>query len=326
MTQLDFPLLSLLLVLPLVGAIAVAFMPQDGKNDETEVKLIALITTIAVFLLSLILYFSFESDYAGFQFVEDRAWIPGLNIRYHLGVDGISLFIVLLTTLLSVLAVSSSWTAITEHLKAYLILLLVMETAMLGVFMAIDMFLFYVFWEFSLIPMALLIGIWGGNKKIYASVKFVIYTFVASTLMLVGILAVYFQAGGTADLSEILAMDLALSRNWQIGLFFAFGLAFAVKVPLFPFHTWLPSAHVQAPTAGSIILAGVLLKMGTYGYLRFTNPMFPLGVEYWAPLLSILAIIGILYGALVGLGSNRCEKLDCLFLCGAHGLYCFGYF
>ncbi|RME45966.1 MAG: NADH-quinone oxidoreductase subunit M [Caldilineae bacterium] len=304
MNQLGFPLLSVLMLVPLLGALAVFLVP-DGR--ERAMKGIALATTLVALALSLPLYFAFVPGEAGFQFEENLPWIASLGIRYHVGIDGLSLFLVLLTTLLSAVAVLSSWTAIKEHLKAYMVLMLVMETAMLGVFVALDLFLFYAFWEASLIPMAFLIGVWGSDRRVYAAVKFFLYTFVGSTLMLVATIVVYLQ-GGTSDLPTLFA-SLNLPANLQIWLFFAFGLAFAVKVPLFPLHTWLPAAHVQAPTAGSILLAGVLLKMGTYGYLRFANPLFPVGAAYWTPLLSVLAIAGILYAALVALVQEDVKSL-----------------
>lgn len=303
MNQLGFPLLSALLVVPLLGVAVVLFIP-DAK--EKAIKTATLATTLIVFAMSLPLYFRFKTQ-AGFQFEETLDWIPALGIKYHIGIDGISLFIVLLTTLLSVIAVLSSWTAIKKQIKAYMVMMLLMETAMIGVFVSLDLFLFYAFWEASLIPMALLIGIWGGDKKIYAAVKFMLYTFIGSTLMLVASIVVYLNAG-TSDLPTILASP-GLPENMQIWLFFAFALAFAIKVPLFPLHTWLPAAHVQAPTAGSILLAGVLLKMGTYGYLRFANPLFPAGMAFWGPLLSVLAIVGILYAALVALVQEDVKSL-----------------
>ncbi|HEY83863.1 MAG TPA: NADH-quinone oxidoreductase subunit M [Chloroflexi bacterium] len=304
MNQLGFPILSTLLVLPVIGALIVLFIPN---KQEKLIKSVTFATTLATLLLSLPLYFSFVTGEAGFQFEENIPWIPGLGINYHLGIDGISLFIVLLTTLLSAIAVLSSWTAIKDRVKAYMVLMLLMETAMLGVFVSLDLFLFYAFWEASLIPMAFLIGVWGSDKRIYAAVKFFMYTFVGSALMLVAAIYVYLQ-GGTSDLPALLDA-LSLSTNAQIWLFFAFALAFAIKVPLFPLHTWLPAAHVQAPTAGSVILAGVLLKMGTYGYLRFANPLFPQGMAFWGPLLSVLAIIGIIYAALVALVQEDVKSL-----------------
>lgn len=304
MNQLGFPLLSTLIVLPLIGIVVLLFIP-DAK--QKAIKMTALITSIAVLALSLPLYFGFVTGEAGFQFEENLPWIPSFDINYHLGIDGISLFIVLLTALLSVVAILSSWTAITKRVKSYMVMMLLMETAMIGVFVSLDLFLFYAFWEASLIPMALLIGIWGGDKRVYAAVKFVIYTFVGSTLMLIATIVVYIH-GGTSDLPTLLN-SASMPENMQVWLFFAFALAFAIKVPLFPLHTWLPAAHVQAPTAGSVLLAGVLLKMGTYGYLRFANPLFPAGVEFWAPLLSVLAIIGILYAALVALVQEDVKSL-----------------
>jgi len=289
---------------PLLGALVVFLLPAQR---ERAMKGVALATTLATLGLSLPLYFAFAPGEGGFQFEENIPWIASLGIRYHVGIDGISLFLVLLTTFLSVVAVLSSWTAIKEHLKAYMVLMLVMETAMLGVFVALDLFLFYAFWEASLIPMAFLIGVWGSDRRVYAAVKFFLYTFVGSTLMLVAAIVVYLK-GGTSDLPTLFA-TLSLPINLQIWLFFAFGLAFAVKVPLFPLHTWLPAAHVQAPTAGSILLAGVLLKMGAYGYLRFANPLFPAGVAYWTPLLSALAIASILYAALVALVQEDVKSL-----------------
>jgi NADH-quinone oxidoreductase subunit M len=223
------------------------------------------------------------------------------------GVDGISLFLVLLTTLLSALAVLSSWTAITEQVKEYMALMLLMETAMLGVFISLDLFLFYVFWEASLIPMALLIGRWGGERRVYAAIKFFLFTMAGSALMLVATIVLYLWGGGSSDLPTLLNTQLPA---WlQMWLFAAFALAFAVKVPLFPLHTWLPAAHVEAPTAGSVILAGVLLKMGAYGYLRFALPLFPAAVPVFAPWLSILALIGIIYGALVALAQEDVKSL-----------------
>lgn len=303
MNQAYFPLLSILLILPVVGAVLVALLPREREN---LVKGAAFVTTLVVFALSLVLYFNFQSRVSGFQFEEVRAWIPGLNIDYHVGVDGISLFLVLLTTLLSAVAVLSSWTAITEQVKEYMILMLLMETAMLGVFVSLDLFLFYVFWEASLIPMALLIGRWGGERRVYAAVKFFLFTMAGSALMLVAAIVLYLW-GGSSDLSVLLNTQLP---GWlQLWLFAAFALAFAVKVPLFPLHTWLPAAHVEAPTAGSVILAGVLLKMGSYGYLRFALPLFPDAVPAFAPLLSILALVGIIYGALVALAQEDVKSL-----------------
>ncbi len=300
-------ILSLLIIIPIVGAILVALTPRDRQDWA---KWLAFITSLVNLAVSLPLYFYFVNDAPGYQFEEIQPWIPSLNIGYHLGIDGLSLFLVLLTTFLSAISILSSWTAITEQVKEFMALMLLLETAMIGVFVSLDLFLFYLFWEASLIPMALLIGRWGGERRIYASIKFIIYTMAGSALMLVAALVLYVWAQpNTSDLPALLPQLKNLPANLQILLFFAFALAFAVKVPLFPLHTWLPAAHVEAPTAGSIILAGVLLKMGTYGFLRFAIPLFPAAVPFWSPLLIGLAIIGILYGALVALRQEDVKSL-----------------
>ncbi len=329
MNEVGFPILSLITFLPLLGALGILFIsalplspPKPAlslgeglggmKGGEALVKWLALGVTGANFLLSLPLFFYFQPQTTGMQFVENVPWIPSLGVSYHLGVDGISLFLVLLTTLLSAVAILSSWTAITERVKEYYIFMLLLEMGMIGVFVSLDLFLFFVFWEATLIPMYFLIGRWGGARRIYAAVKFFLYTFGGSALMLVAILVLYFmnaQATGqpTFDLLHLQEFDVpAAAQTW---LFLAFALAFAIKVPLFPFHTWLPNAHVEAPTAGSVILAGVLLKMGTYGFVRFCLPLFPDASATFAPLLSILALIGIVYGALVALMQRDVKSL-----------------
>lgn len=298
-------LLSLLLIIPLVGAVLAVLIPRDREELS---KWLALAVALVNLLVSLPLYFGF-ADKTGYQFEEFAAWIPSLNINYHVGIDGLSLFLVLLTTFLSVVAILSSWTAVTRQVKEYMALMLALETAMLGVFVSLDLFLFYLFWEASLIPMALMIGQWGGERRVYASLKFLIYTMAGSALMLVAALVLYFWAEpNTSDLPT-LVLQLNLPASLQVWLFLAFALAFAVKTPLFPLHTWLPAAHVEAPTAGSIILAGVLLKMGTYGFLRFAIPLFPAAVPFWSPLMIGLAVIGILYGALVALMQDDVKRL-----------------
>ena len=294
-------LLSIITFLPIIGAIVVALV----GGDETK-KQIAFVTTLVTFVVSLLLWFGWDNSNAGMQFTEDLPWFPQLGIHYLMGVDGISLFLVLLTTLLMPIAVYFSILYVHEQIGLYMILMLLLETAMIGVFLALDLVLFFVFFEFSLIPMYLLIGRWGGARRVYAALKFFLYTFAGSALMLIAILAVYF-ATGTLNILEL--QDGQITGALQTWGFLAFALAFAIKVPIFPFHTWLPDAHVQAPTAGSIILAGILLKMGTYGYLRFAVPIFPEASAQFGPWIGALAVIGILYGALVALVQKDLKSL-----------------
>jgi len=299
----NIPILSIITFLPLAGAILLIFLKKE--NNDLLRKFV-LILTIINFLLSLILFFNFNSGTAEPQFVENADWI-GYGIRYHLGIDGISLFLVLLTTFLMPIAILSSWTSIKDRVKEYLIFMLVLQTG----FVSLNLFLFYVFWEAMLIPMYFLIGIWGGKRRIYATVKFVLYTMAGSLLMLVAIFVMYtkyFKVTGTYSLNIFDYFGI-FDPNLQLWLFAAFALAFAIKVPLFPFHTWLPDAHVEAPTAGSVILAAVLIKMGTYGFLRFAMPMFPDALMKLLPYLSILAIIGIIYGGLMALIQKDIKSL-----------------
>lgn len=294
-------LLTIITFLPLLGAVIVMLVPGDAAK-----KWLALATTVVTFLVSLLLWTGWQNGYAGMQFVEEAVWFAPLSIRYALGVDGISLFLVLLTTFLMPIAVYYSILYVDKRVGAYMALMLLLETAMIGVFVALDLVLFFVFFEASLIPMYFLIGEWGGQNRVYAAVKFFLYTFAGSALMVVAILIVYFSAG-TFDIVALQSTPMpAAVQTWA---FLAFSLAFAVKTPLFPFHTWLPDAHVQAPTAGSIILAGVLLKMGTYGFLRLAMPVFPQAAEQFGPLLATLAVIGILYGALVALMQKDIKSL-----------------
>jgi NADH-quinone oxidoreductase subunit M len=305
----DAWILTILTFLPLVGVLLLLFAERERHS---LIKAIALVVSVANALISLYVYFGFAADSSGMQFAVSKTWIPSLGISYHLGIDGISLFLVLLTTFLTPLAILSSWTAITEKVKGFYISMLFLEAGMIGVFVSLDLFLFYVFWELMLIPMYFLIGIWGGPRRIYAAVKFVLFTMTGSLLMLAAILVLYFMNAShtgtyTFDLMEIIKLPIPLGA--QFWLFFAFALAFAIKVPMFPFHTWLPDAHVEAPTAGSVILAGVLLKMGTYGFLRFCLPLFPNAFMDHVPLFSILAIIGILYGAVVSIRQEDVKSL-----------------
>ncbi|MBX3052873.1 MAG: NADH-quinone oxidoreductase subunit M [Caldilineaceae bacterium] len=294
-------LLSIITFLPLLGALILLAVPGDGAK-----KNIALGTTLVTFLVSLLLLVNWPDGAAGMVLVEKYAWIPDLDIFYHLGVDGISLWLVLLTTFLMPIAVAFSNQHIKENVGGYMALMLLMQTSMIGVFLALDLVLFYVFWEFSLIPMYFLIGKWGSQKRVYAALKFFLYTLAGSALMLVAILLVYFNTG-TFNVLELQGAHLPVTI--QQFAFLAFALGFAIKVPIFPLHTWLPDAHVQAPTAGSIILAGVLLKMGTYGFVRFALPIFPDAAVSYGGLFAILAVIGILYGALVALVQKDFKSL-----------------
>ena len=304
-------LLTAIILLPLLGALAtVAYSLLPGKREENY-KWIALGVSLVDFALSLFLIGGVEVGAKDFRFVEDVLWIGAIAARYHVGVDGISLWLVILTTLLMPIAILSSWTAIQKRQLSYYMFLLLLSSAMIGVFVSLDLLLFYLFFEASLVPMFFLIGIWGGERRIYAAVKFFIYTAVGSLLMLVAIIALY-KSFGTFDYTTILA---AISGGTHLGadaefwIFLAFALAFCIKVPLFPLHTWLPDAHTEAPTAGSVILAGVLLKMGTYGLLRFNLGLFPTMAQKFAPLMITLAVIGIIYGALVAMVQPDVKRL-----------------
>jgi len=302
-------LLSIILWLPLLGAALLLFIP---KTSEGSAKAGALIFSVATFLLSLLILGAFELHTPGFQLVESRAWIPSWGITYALGVDGISLWLVLLTTLLTPVVVLSQWNAVHKQVKGYMIAMLVLEFGMIGAFLAMDLLLFYIFFELMLIPMYLIIGVWGGANRIYAAIKFFLFTIAGSLLMLLAIIYLVFLNYHQTMVPTFLISDLytlAIPARTQAILFFAFALAFAIKVPLFPLHTWLPDAHVEAPTGGSIILAGVMLKLGTYGFLRFVLPFFPDASARFAPLLGILATIGIVYGALVGWVQPDMKKL-----------------
>jgi NADH-quinone oxidoreductase subunit M len=273
---------------------------------------VAFITSVVAFIASVPLYFYFDPGTYNMQFVENIQWIKEFGVSYYMGIDGISLLLVLLTTFLSALSILSTWTAVTQKVKEYMVSLLFLEIGMIGVFCSLDFFLFYVFWEVMLIPMYFIIGIWGGPRRIYAAVKFFIYTMSGSVLMLIAILTLYFlnyKETGEYTFNILKYYELNIPANFQIWLFLAFFLAFAIKVPMFPFHTWLPDAHVEAPTAGSVILAGVLLKMGTYGFLRFSLPIFPKAAIDFIPVIFVLAIIGIIYGAMVSIAQSDVKKL-----------------
>ena len=306
----DF-LLTTTIFFPLLGALVLLI--AASKNLDV-IKLVGLTTTLLTFVISLALYAGYDSAATGFQFTQKLVWIEGLSISYFVGIDGMSLLLILLTTFLTPLALLATWNSVHERLKEYVIMILLLEVGMIGVFAALDLFLFYVFWEAMLIPMYFIIGIWGGQERVYAAIKFFLFTLFGSLLMLVAILVLgYFaSASGGGFTTDLLALyDLAgkIPAGLQFWLFLAFALSFSIKVPLFPLHTWLPDAHVQAPTAGSVILAGVLLKMGTYGFIRFCLPLFPDAAIRLAPYFSVLAVIGIIYGALVAMVQTDVKKL-----------------
>jgi NADH-quinone oxidoreductase subunit M len=309
MTLLGIPFLSLLIFLPLVGAVVVFLLPSARLG---AIRWTAFLVSLLTFLASIPLWTAFDTSRRGMQFVEQVPWIESLGITYHLGVDGISALLILMTTFLTAIAILSSFGSITNRVKMYMATLLILETGMIGVFAALDLVLFYMFWEAVLIPMYLIIGVWGGPRRIYAAVKFILYTVAGSLLMLVAILYLYFshhEAFGQYTFDLMRLYDTPLAGSAQLWLFAAFALAFAIKVPMFPFHTWLPDAHVEAPTAGSVILAGVLLKMGTYGFVRFAIPLFPEATRTFAPWIIALAVIGIIYGALVAMVQRDVKKL-----------------
>ncbi len=305
-------ILSYTLFSPLIGIIVLLFV---SREKQSLIKYIGIAASLVSFILSLVVYAAFDPSNTQLQMVEQYSWIAGLDIAYIVGVDGISMLLVVLTTFITPLALIASWDSITDRLKEYVSFMLLIEVGMLGVFLAADLFLFYVFWEAMLIPMYFIIGIWGGKERIYAAVKFFLYTMAGSLLMLIAILWLGYYAaslpGGyfTTNLSKLYAIAPGIPMELQIWMFLAFALSFAIKVPLFPLHTWLPDAHVQAPTAGSVILAAVLLKMGTYGLIRFCLPLFPLASFHFTPLIAVLSVIGIIYGALVAMVQTDVKKL-----------------
>ena len=303
----SWPILSLVTFLPLVGALFCLVVNGPKEAVERNCKSVALLTSVVTFLISLLLWARFDSAKAGFQFEEKLDWVPALNIGYHVGIDGISLFFVLLSTLLTPICIRSSWEAVQVRVKEYMVAFLVLETFMVGMFSALDLALFYIFFEGVLIPMFLIIGVWGGPRRVYAAFKFFLYTLLGSVLMLLAIIAIYWQVG-TTDLPTV--MDkLQVPFTWQCYLWLAFFASFAVKVPMWPVHTWLPDAHVEAPTAGSVILAGVLLKMGGYGFLRFSIPLLPEASQYFAPLVFGLSCVAVVYTSLVALVQEDMKKL-----------------
>ena len=294
-------ILSVITFLPLVGAILIAFLNKDAKGNA---RWIALWTTVLTFIVSLAIWINFDKVNPGFQFVEDHHWLG--TLRYKMGVDGISMLFVILTTFLMPICILASWESVEDRVKEYMIAFLVLETLMLGVFCALDLVLFYLFFEGGLIPMFLIIGIWGGPRRVYASFKFFLYTLLGSVLMLLAMMAMYWQAG-TTDIPTLLQTRFPADMQWWLWL--AFFASFAVKMPMWPVHTWLPDAHVEAPTAGSVILAAILLKMGGYGFLRFSLPMFPIASHQLAPFVFTLSIMAILYTSLVALVQEDIKKL-----------------
>jgi NADH-quinone oxidoreductase subunit M len=304
-------LLTYLLLTPLIGSVIVLFLKEENVH---VIRWYALAVSSVAFLISLFLYSGFNSANPMFQFTHSFVWIKSLNVSYSVGVDGISLLLVLLTTFLTPLTFLSTWKAIEKNVKMFTFSMLLLEAGMIGVFISLDLFLFYIFWEAMLIPMYFIIGIWGGERRIYASVKFFIFTMFGSLLMLVAIIWLIVFSSNltgtfTSNLLELYKIGPQVPHNIQAWMFGAFFLSFAIKVPLFPLHTWLPDAHVEAPTAGSVILAGVLLKMGTYGMIRFCVPLFPQSAVEYAPIISVFAVIGIIYGALVAMVQPDMKKL-----------------
>ena len=306
----QLPILSILIFLPIVG---IGILLILDRKRHKGLKIATLAISVVEFLVSLPLWFDFNSQTAAMQFVERREWLPTYGISYYVGIDGFSLLLIMLTTFLTPLCVLATWDDIQVRVKEFMVCLLALMSGMIGVFVSLDLFLFYVFWEVMLIPMYLLIGVWGNPaRRVYAAIKFFLFTMFGSLLMLVAILVLYFHYGkttGTYTFDLLKLYSVSIPFNMQFWMFLAFGLAFAIKVPMFPFHTWLPDAHTEAPTVGSVILAAVLLKMGTYGFLRFNMPLFAEAAHYFVPLFSILAVIGIVYGALVSMVQKDLKRL-----------------
>jgi NADH-quinone oxidoreductase subunit M len=302
-------LLTVLTFFPMVGILAILLLKPLKRESDNLIRQVAIATAALTFIISAIVLIQFNPEQATLQLIDKVEWIPTLGITYFLAVDGMSILFIMLTSFITLLAIIASWSQIQSQVKQYYIFMLMLEIGMTGVFLAQDLFLFYIFWEFTLIPMYFLIGIWGGERRVYASIKFFLYTMAGSLLMLLAILYLGLN-GGTFSVPELIAgNDAFAAANVQRLLFLGFAIAFAIKVPIFPFHSWLPDAHTEAPTAGSIILAGVLLKMGTYGFIRFNLPLFPEASSYFAPLIAVLAIIGIIYGAIVSFAQTDVKRL-----------------
>ena len=306
MSELGFPLLSLITWLPLVGCVILMMIRGDEATVATNARWTALWTSIIVFAVSLVLWVKFDQREGGFQFVESVTWLPEYGVGYRMGVDGISVLFVLLATALTPICILASWESITTRVREFMLSFLILETMMVGMFCALDFVVFYMFFEGVLIPMFLIIGVWGHARRVYAAIKFFLYTLTGSVLMLLALLAMWQQAG-TTDIPTLMQTSFPVAM--QTWLFLAFFASFAVKVPMWPVHTWLPDAHVEAPTAGSVILAGVLLKMGAYGFLRFSVPMLPEASAHFAPFIYTLSVVAIIYTSLVALAQNNMKKL-----------------
>jgi NADH-quinone oxidoreductase subunit M len=306
MNEAGFPVLTLITFLPLAGVAMILALRGDEESVARQARYVALWTSLITFAISLVLWFGFDPSNPGFQFQERRAWLPELGLNYRMGVDGISVLFVLLSTLLTPICVAASWQSVHARVREYMAAFLVLETMMVGMFASLDFVMFTVFFEGVLIPMYLIIGVWGGPRRVYASIKFFLYTFAGSVLMLLALLAMWHQAG-TTDIPTLLATSFPPAM--QFWLFLAFLASFAVKVPMWPVHTWLPDAHVEAPTAGSVILAGVLLKMGGYGFLRFSVPMLPAASAHFAPLMFTLGVVAVIYTSLVAFAQQDMKKL-----------------
>jgi len=307
--MINFPILSALVFIPVIGALILLFVPGKYKD---AIRSMALGITLLNCLVSIILVFNFDASTYKMQFIEKAGWMPGIGVEYFLGIDGISLLLVLLTAFIGVIGVACSWSAVEERVKEYMIHILVLETAMIGVFASLDMILFFLFWEIGLVPIYFLIGIWGGQRRLYANIKLFLYTLFGSVFMFVGIIALYYAHGsmtGEYTFNLLKLYEVSYPYNLQWWVFVAFFLGFAIKVPMFPFHTWLPDAHVEAPTAGSVILAGVLLKMGTYALLRFNLPLLPDASAAFTPFMLALSVIGIVYGAFLAIAQSDMKKL-----------------
>ncbi|MBB3899847.1 NADH-quinone oxidoreductase subunit M [Roseococcus suduntuyensis] len=306
MNAAGFPILSLVTFLPLLGVLVILTVRGEEAVVASNARWTALWTSLVTFALSLVLWFQFDRNSPDFQFVERLEWLPDYGVSYMMGVDGVSVLFVLLSTALTPLCILASWESVQNRVREYMIAFLVLETMMVGMFCALDFMLFYIFFEAVLIPMFLIIGVWGGARRVYAAYKFFLYTFLGSVLMLLAIIAIWYQSG-TTSIPEIYEFDIPFAM--QVWIFLAFFASFAVKVPMWPVHTWLPDAHVEAPTAGSVILAGVLLKMGAYGFLRFSLPMLPDASQYFAPMIYVLSVVAVVYTSLVALAQQDMKKL-----------------